>query len=77
MPLDPPPDWLLPRRQEIGERIRSARLRAGLTQLQLAERIGREHRTIHRWEYAQRIPDLEDLLLIAWALGVPVEELVK
>ena len=77
MPLDPPPHWLLPRRREIGERIRAARLHAGLTQVRLGELIGRDHRTIHRWEYAQRIPDLEDLLLIADAVGVPIEELVR
>ncbi|WP_232250475.1 hypothetical protein [Streptomyces sp. HB-N217] len=24
--------------------------------MQLGERVGRDHRTIHRWEYAQRNP---------------------
>ncbi|MCE0446950.1 helix-turn-helix domain-containing protein [Streptomyces tricolor] len=77
MPLDPMPDWVLTRRREIGARIRTARLRAGLTQIQLAERIGREHRTIHRWEYARHIPNLQDLLLVADALGVPLADLVR
>ena len=77
MPLDPKPDWLLPRRREIGARIRQARRHAGLSQLQLGERIGRDHRTIHRWEYAERIPNLEDLLLLADALGLPTEELIR
>jgi transcriptional regulator with XRE-family HTH domain len=45
--------------------------------MQLGARVGRDHRTIHRWEYAERIPNLEDLLLIAHAVGLPVEELVK
>lgn len=77
MPLDPKPDWLLPRRREIGVRIREARRHAGLSQLQLGELIGRDHRTIHRWEYAERIPNLEDLLLLADALGLPAEELIR
>lgn len=77
MPLDPEPEWLLPRRREIGARIRAARLHAGLTQAQLAERIGREHRTIHRWEYAQSEPNLTDLLLLADALGLPIADLVR
>ncbi|MFE3169345.1 helix-turn-helix transcriptional regulator [Streptomyces sp. NPDC059224] len=77
MPLDPPPDWLLPRRREIGNRIRAAREERGLSQNQLADLIGREYRTILRWEYAQRIPNLEDLLLIADVLGVPVSDLVR
>lgn len=76
MPLDPEPEWLLPRRQQIGARIRDARLRAGLTQMQLGERIGRDHRTIHRWEYAQRVPNLEDLLLLADALALRPIDLI-
>jgi transcriptional regulator with XRE-family HTH domain len=71
------PDWVHARRREIGARVRDARLNANLTQLQLGELIGRDHRTIHRWEYALRIPDLEDLLLIADALDVPLAELVR
>lgn len=75
--LDPMPDWVPTRRREIGLRLRAARHHAGLTQLQLGERVGRDHRTIHRWEYAQRVPNLEDLLLVADALGMPLAELVR
>lgn len=71
------PDWVHARRREIGARIRDARLNADLTQVQLGERIGRDHRTIHRWEYAVRIPNLADLLLIADALDVPLTDLVR
>jgi transcriptional regulator with XRE-family HTH domain len=71
------PDWVPVRRREIGERLRDARRHAGLTQLQLGERVGRDHRTIHRWEYALRVPNLEDLLLIADALNIPLAELVR
>jgi transcriptional regulator with XRE-family HTH domain len=77
VPSDPPPDWVLPRRREIGARLREARLRAGLSQVQLGERIGRDHRSIHRWEHAYRAPNLEDLLLIADAVGVPLADLVR
>ncbi|MEU1292357.1 helix-turn-helix transcriptional regulator [Streptomyces sp. NPDC005840] len=77
MPLDPPPDWLLPRRREIGARIRDARHHAGLTQIQLGDLVGRDHRTIHRWEYGQRTPSLDDLLLVAHAVRVPLADLVR
>lgn len=70
------PDWVPARRRQFGERLRSARLHANLTQEQLGERIGRDRRTIHRWEYAARVPDLEDLLLLADAVGVPLRDLV-
>lgn len=71
------PDWVSARRREIGTRLRAARVQAGLTQVQVGERIGRDHRTIHRWEYAQRIPTLEDLLVLADVVGVPLDELVR
>lgn len=71
------PDWVFTRRRDIGVRLRAARLHAGLTQLQLGERIGRDHRTVHRWEYAARVPNLVDLLLIADALDIPLADLVR
>ncbi|MFG2269156.1 helix-turn-helix transcriptional regulator [Streptomyces chartreusis] len=77
MPLDPMPDWVPTRRREIGERIRTHRRAAGLSQLQLGEHVGRDHKTIHRWETAQRAPSLTDLLLVADALGVPLADLVR
>jgi len=74
VPLDPLPDWLIRRRADVGARIRAARTHAGLTQLELGNRIGRDHRTIHRWEYGQRVPSLDDLLLLADALDVLPQE---
>ena len=76
MPLDPIPEWVIARRRELGARIREARIHAGLTQFQLGERIGRDHRTIHRWEYGTRVASLDDLLLTAAALGVDLADLM-
>jgi transcriptional regulator with XRE-family HTH domain len=75
--LDPLPDWVARRRQQVGLQIREARRRAGLSQIALGERIGRDHKTISRWENAHRAPDLTDLLLIADALNVPLAHLVR
>ncbi|GAB2732907.1 helix-turn-helix domain-containing protein [Streptomyces bullii] len=75
MPLDPLPDWVLARRREVGIRIREARLAANLTQMELGARIGRDHRTIHRWEYGQRVPNLDDLVLLADTLDTSVGDL--
>lgn len=77
MHRDRPPAWVLPRRRAIGMQIRAARKAAGLTQDQLGERINRDVKSISRWENAHRAPDLNDLLLIANALGVPLAELVR
>lgn len=76
MPLDPLPDWVTPRRQLIGKRIRDARTDARLTQMRLGELVGLDHKTIHRIEYGTSDPSLTDLLLIARALKVQLADLV-
>ncbi|GAA3301258.1 hypothetical protein GCM10020295_44100 [Streptomyces cinereospinus] len=48
---------------------------AGLSQVQLGDLVGRDHKTIHRYETAQTSPNLLDLILIAHAVGVPLAEL--
>ncbi|WP_345657439.1 helix-turn-helix domain-containing protein [Streptomyces siamensis] len=77
MPRDPLPEWVLTRQREVGERIRCARRDACLSQVALAERIGRDHKTVHRWETASTVPSLVDLLLLADVLGVPLPDLVR
>lgn len=71
------PDWVPTRQRQIGDRIRTVRRTAGLSQVQLGERIGRDHKTIHRYEHATSVPTLIDLLLIAHALNVPLANLVQ
>ncbi len=55
--------------------IREARLRAGLTQQQLADRSGRERSVIARWEQGAVAPSLEALLAVIEACGfdLPLE----
>lgn len=77
MPADPPPPWVLARRTAIGEHIRTARLAANLSQLALAERVGVDHKTVHRVEYGTSDPTLGLLLLIAEAVEVPLADLVR
>ncbi|MFD3917361.1 helix-turn-helix domain-containing protein [Streptomyces sp. NPDC058603] len=74
---DPPPDWETTRRREIGSTIRRARRAAGLTQIQLGEMAGLDHKTIHRIEYALSDPSLGMLLRIARAVDVPLAHLVR
>lgn len=71
------PDWVPARRREIGDRIRTARQDAQLSQVQLGERIGRDHKTVHRYETAQSVPTLVDLLLIADTVDMPLADLVR
>jgi transcriptional regulator with XRE-family HTH domain len=58
-----------------GDLIREARLRAGLTQYELAERSGRERSVIARWEQGAVAPSVETLLELVRACGfdLPLE----
>ena len=55
--------------------IREARLRAGFTQAELAERSGRERSVIARWEQGGSAPSLETLLELLAVCGydLPLE----
>lgn len=61
----------------VGERIKAARKQAGLTQKELAERLGLSFQAIAQWENNLRKPKLETLQKIAAALEVPIYELME
>lgn len=58
-----------------GERIRAARLNAGLTQRALAEKCGIAAGTVQQYERGVRQPRIGLLVRIAIALGVRLEDL--
>ncbi|WP_069625309.1 helix-turn-helix domain-containing protein [Streptomyces niveus] len=76
MPAPPRPDRL-PRRRAIGEQIRTARRRAGFSQMTVAERVGISLDNYGRIERGQASPTLDVLLGVADALSVPLSELVR
>lgn len=55
--------------------IREARLRAGLTQAELAERTGRDRSVIARWEQGVVAPSVETLIELVRSCGfdLPLE----
>ena len=55
----------------LGERIREARLKKGLTQEQLAEKIGVAKSTLTGYEKGNREPDVLKLQKLIDCLGVP------
>ncbi len=55
---------------KLNERIRLARKRTGLTQEQLAEKIGIAFQTLNKYEKGHRLPDAEVLRQIAIITGV-------
>ena len=60
----------------IGERIKEFRLKAGLTQSELAAKLGIPYQSIGQWERGLRSPKIETLQKIAEALGVEPWELM-
>jgi transcriptional regulator with XRE-family HTH domain len=59
----------------IGERIREARLRAGLQQFEVAERCGVSRGAVSNWENGQGIKS-QNLIEYARVVGVPAEWLI-
>lgn len=62
--------------ETIGDKIRNARKRAGLSQSELAHRLDHNHTTISKWENGTLTPKLSDILKIAKECNVCLEELV-
>lgn len=59
----------------LGNRLKDARTAAGLTQAELAERIGVSRKTINTVENGVFIPSTLLALKLAQTLGVKVEDL--
>lgn len=59
-----------------GSFIAQRRKQAGLTQLQLAERIGVSDKAVSKWETGRGFPDVSVLEGLAEALGVSISEIV-
>jgi transcriptional regulator with XRE-family HTH domain len=52
------------------DRLRNARIQAGLTQAELARLVGTDHTVIARYEAGERTPYVERLATLAAALGI-------
>lgn len=57
------------------EKIKQARINAGLTQKELAKRLGTSQQNLAQYESGKRVPKIQTLQKIANALNVPVMEL--
>lgn len=62
--------------KSIGQRIKAARQRAGVSQTELATKMGRPYQSIGQWERDLSSPKFSSLEEIANALGITVEELI-
>ncbi len=60
---------------EIGNKIKQLRYKAGLTQEQLATRLGISAQSVSKWENCVAMPDITLLPLLAEVFGVSIDEL--
>lgn len=60
---------------KINEKIKSLRLKSGMTQEQLANRIGVSAQSISKWENGISMPDISLLPFIAEVFGVSIDDL--
>lgn len=63
--------------QSFGEMVRTLRSEKGLTQLELAQRMGVTDKAVSKWERDLSIPDVGSLPKLAEELGVSVDELLQ
>lgn len=60
----------------LGKRIKNHRIRVGLTQEQLAERVGVSAQAVSKWENNLSCPDITILPELAEIFGISVDELL-
>lgn len=60
----------------IGEQIKTARKAKGVSQEELAVRLGVVRQTVSKWENGMSVPDADVLIKIAELLDVPVRQLL-
>ena len=60
----------------ISERIRKGRKVKGLTQAELAERLGISDMTVRRWEGGKSSPRMEEISMLSKELEIPTEYLM-
>lgn len=61
----------------LGENIKAARKKKGITQKELSEKIGKGFSTVQKYEIDVIVPPIGIINKIADVLEVPIEELLK
>lgn len=62
-------------RLRLAERIKEYRKRLGMTQIELAEKVGRTQSVVSSWEIGTGVPDANYLPVLAKALNVSVADI--
>jgi transcriptional regulator with XRE-family HTH domain len=62
---------------EIANKLKDARLNAGLTQEQVAEKIMVSRQTISNWENGKSLPDIISIMNLSDLYQISIDELLK
>jgi len=63
--------------EKFGEKLRTLRMRRGLTTRELGELLGVNQSHVTRMEQGQRIPNVAMVMKVAAIFGVTVDQLVQ
>lgn len=61
---------------DFGDKLKQYRLNEGLSQEQLAEKIGVSRQAITKWETKRGLPDVENMVILAEVFKLTLDELV-
>ncbi|MBQ9124120.1 MAG: helix-turn-helix domain-containing protein [Acholeplasmatales bacterium] len=61
---------------DFGDKLKRYRLKEGLSQEQLAEKIGVSRQAITKWETNRGLPDVENMIILAELFKLTLDELV-
>lgn len=62
---------------EIADRLIKLRKKNGLSQEELADRLGLSRQAVSKWERAEASPDTDNLICLAKLYGISLDELLK
>ena len=62
---------------QISEKLQLLRSKTGMSQEELAERLGISRQSISKWESGQSVPDLKKLIILSEIYSVTIDSLVK
>jgi transcriptional regulator with XRE-family HTH domain len=65
---------LLQLKLHVAEEMRKARIKSGMTGMQVAKRMGVSPGAVSMWERAQRTPNFDDIERFSLIVRVPVRE---
>lgn len=61
----------------FAEKLKSIRKQAGMTQEQLAEKLGVSRQAVTKWETDAGVPDIENIKAISAMFDISIDELLS